>query len=214
MLLKINPNKDFSPSKVLFLIGAISLSVSWAIFASFVHNLGRMETLWEEIIELKDKSERVANEKNERDFYIKKYGSSEPFYLSKQLSSLSFLATEKEYLNGVLSIPAYMGSSEIKKKLGEIAFQKNHITLQESDRKKKAPLEQIEWKWAAPISVEESDIETILAIVEGVQIKEKTAPEGRPQTFFKEFSLKRKPTTHEFQRYEIDAKIVQRTYAP
>lgn len=173
-----------------------------------------MDRIWEEVFELKEKAEKVASEKSENDFYLKKYQSIDPLYLRKHLESLSFLSTEKKYLSEVSTIPAYVGNYEIKKKLGEISFEKNHVLLQEGEKKKKASLEQIEWRFEKPVIVEESDIETILAIVEGIQVGAQSGMEGRPQLFFKEFSLKRNLSPHFFERYEIDAKIIQRNISP
>lgn len=134
----------------------------------------------------------------------------DPFYLEHTLGNMRLSRLEAYSLESSKD-----SLSEVQKKRLHFLMGKENSLLFSKGKMLKGPsLTSQEIKQEHPVEVDETDIQRILAHLEGVPIGAYTPSQGRPPLTIKKFSLKRKKETSQgFPSYSLDMELWKREAA-
>jgi len=144
---------------------------------------------------------------------LKKYSTSNPYYLNHYLEPLLFCKNEILLLNRLSYHPAYINNEEIKERL-DFLKNNNSMKFAEEDTNNNSIVKETKEHLCSPIQIDYHDLEKILSFVEGRQINENIPPKDRPQLFIKSFSLTKEPSISSNEIFHLEMQLIKREFMP
>jgi len=187
MLIKIG--KLCLQSKALTFLACLPVLLSFSLVLIKTHNLEQLQEKMESL-HLKAKSSFLKREF--KNTFIKKYQNSDPYFLSKQLESLSFNLSEKKALNSFLSHTAFHQSFSLKNRLAFLKSSKNTLSFKEENISSNSFFKETEEIQQNPVELDINDIKKILSLVEEVSFENILPLDNTPFMIIKNFELTKK----------------------
>src|SRR5262249_902807 len=134
------------------------------------------------------------------------------FYIDKHLETLSFLQPEIEGLQKALSNKNFPDDENIKKRLEFLTGPSKNMVFTEGVVQSTPQFQEVTESLVHPVEVNEDDLRTILARIEGTQIGSEAPSPNRPQLIILDFKLERKSVTEKNQVFVLNLKLLKREF--
>jgi len=165
------------------------------------------------------RAKKAFDRKMQRHLFLKNYENSDPYFLDKEIESLTFLNREKELLKGWLIHPAVSNKEMISRRLQFLEGEENRLCFTEEEIQISSTCKETLEKQRFPIEVDVSDLQTLLTRIENPQnnlAQEKDSQnfwsKGRPQLVICNFSMTKKSAPLQNEVLEITMDILKREF--
>jgi len=141
------------------------------------------------------------------------YKDVDHFYIDKYLETLTFLEPEVESLHKVTNNKNYVEDEQIKKRLEFLSGSNNTLVFSEGVVETAPSFQETTETLVHPVEINVSDLQNILAKVEGVDIGSFHPGPNRPQLMILDFKLDKKSITEKNEVFTLNMKLLKREYS-
>lgn len=196
---------------VAYLIGIGLLPLLFVIFLFFSEK-SRLEELDNTIVMIQDQA-FLKEKKQAQNLAVRQhFRDADHFYIDKYLETLVFLEPEIETLQKIVKDKNFADDERIKKRLEFLTSQSNSLIFSEGSVQSFPLFQETAETLVHPVEVNTSDIQKILARIEGVDIGEFKPGPNRPQLVVTEFKLDKKKTTDNNEVFLLNLKLIKREF--
>lgn len=196
---------------VLYLIclGLIPCAFTFFLFHTKKSQLEDLQTKLETtqhlaILKEKKQSLNLAVRQHFRD--------ADHFYIDKHLETLVFLEPEIELLQKIVNDKNFADDERIKKRLEFLTSQANSLVFSEGIVQTFPLFQETDEILIHPVEVNATDIQKILARIEGVEIDAFTPGAYLPQLLITEFKLDKKKIAEKNEVFLLHLKLLKREF--
>lgn len=140
------------------------------------------------------------------------FREADHFYIDKYLETLVFLEPEIEQLQKIVQDKNFADDERIKKRLEFLTSQANALVFSEGVVQSFPLFQETAETLVHPVEVNATDIQKILARIEGVKMGEFTAGPHLPQLVITEFKLDKKRVNDKNEVYLLNLKLIKREF--
>jgi hypothetical protein len=140
------------------------------------------------------------------------FREADHFYIDKYLETLVFLEPEIEQLQKIIVDKNFADDERVKKRLEYLTSQANSLVFSEGVVQSFPQFQETTETLVHPVEVNASDIQKILARIEGVKIGEFSSGPNRPQLIITEFKLDKKKLNDKNEVYLLNLKLIKREF--
>jgi hypothetical protein len=140
------------------------------------------------------------------------FAGADHFYIDKYLETLVFLEPEVEILQKMIDDKNFAGDERVKKRLEFLTSSSNALTFSEGVVQAFPLFQETLETLIHPVEVNGSDIQKILACIEGIKIGDSVPGLCRPQLLVTEFRLDKKKMNDKHEVYLLDLKLIKREF--
>lgn len=140
------------------------------------------------------------------------YRDADHFYIDKYVETLTFLEPEIENLQKLVNNKNFAGDESVKKRLELLNGSGNSLVFTEGVVQSSPQFQEVTETLVHPVEVNTSDLEKILARVEGVPIGAHAPGPNRPQLIILDFKLDRKNVTEKSEVFLLNIKLLKREF--
>ncbi len=196
---------------VAYLIGLGLLPLLFVIFLFFSEK-SRLEELDSTIAMIQDQA-FLKEKKQAQNLAVRQhFRDADHFYIDKYLETLVFLEPEIETLQKIVKDKNFADDERIKKRLEFLTGQSNSLIFSEGSVQSFPLFQETTETLVHPVEVNASDIQKILARVEGVDIGEFKPGPNRPQLVITEFKLDKKKASDSNEVFLLNLKLIKREF--
>ena len=181
------------------------------VAANYFSEQQRLEELKNTIETLENKALNYKRQQASNMALINHYRDADHFYIDKYLETLNFLEPEIEALQKIVNHKNFTGDTNITTRLDALTGSNNLVFVEGVVQSYPLYQETTE-TLAHPIEVNVSDIEKILAKVEGTEIKSYKPGPNRPQLIVLDFKIDKKKHYNNNEVYMLNMKLLKREY--
>lgn len=196
-----------------------SLSIGPLLAAFFLYVEKQSFTVLEETSSLAMRKAKSAfHRKMRKDIFLAKHENSDPYFLDKEIESLSFLNHEKNDLKGWLSHPAVSNKEKLLRRIHFLENGENRLSFSEEETQMSKTCKETMEKQRYPIEIDPADLQSLLSHIEEIPNEEKpgsniaSSSKGRPQLLVCNFSMRKKNTPLQNEVFEITMDILKREF--
>ena len=204
--------KNIPLNRVVFYL--LSFGLLPLFFVFFLFN-----TQKNELDELKNYLENISHQalikekKQSLNMAVREHFSdADHFYIDKHLETLVFLEAEVERLQKIITDKNFANDERIKKRLNYLTGEENSLIFSEGVVQTFPFFQETAEALVHPVEVNHTDIQKILARIEGVKIGEFTPSPHRPQLQITEFKLDKKKIRDKNEVYVLNLKLIKREF--
>ncbi len=139
------------------------------------------------------------------------FKNTDHFYIDKNVESITLLNNEVESLKKIIKQSHFIENDAIKKRL-EYLSKGNTLVFSEGVVQAYPYFNETAETLVHPVEVDVSDIEDILAKIEGVEIGSYAPGPNRPQLLITDFKLERKRVWEKSEVFSLNIKLLKREY--
>ena len=185
------------------LLFAVALFFSEKIALQELHE--NLETIqYNALIKEKKQAANMAVRQHFRD--------ADHFYIDKNLETLVFLEPEIEQLQHIVKDKNFANNEAVKNRLEFLTSQSNTLVFSEGIVQTFPLFQETAETLVHPVEVDPSDIQKILAKVEGIKIGNYSPGPHRPQLTITDFKLNKKKVTESNEVFLLDMKLIKREF--
>lgn len=140
------------------------------------------------------------------------YREADHFYIDKNVETLVLLEPEIEQLQAIVADKNFTDNENIKKRLEFLTGGANSLAFSEGVVHSFPFFQETTETLIHPVEVERSDIQKILAKIEGIKIGPYSPGLHPPQLIITEFKLDKKKTNDKNEVYLLDIKLIKREF--
>lgn len=140
------------------------------------------------------------------------YKDADHFYIDKHIETLTFLEPEVESLQKLVSNKNFAGDELAKKRLEQLTGTANTMVFSEGIVQSTPTFQEVTETLVHPVEVNTSDLQKILARIDGVPIGPYTPGPNRPQLIILDFKLDRKNVTDKSEVFTLNLKLLKREF--
>ena len=177
-----------------------SLFSLWNLQARFKEN----EHLTQHVKRLYQKENSLAQAFHKHSLQLSQIKKSSPYYIPKEIESLSFLNSETEKLQMILD--HYKESPQHQLRLDFLKSGNNRLSFKEEKKITGSDFQETLLTLASPIEADEDDLKKTVFLIEENNLSEI----GKPQLIFKEFDLIKIKTNTQDEVFVLDFNIIKR----
>lgn len=193
----------------LLLMGALPFLAVAIFFSSELEQVDNLELYIEDVQHL---AERVEKKQAANIATRSKYRGADHFYIDKNLETLKFLQPELEGLQKVTENPNFIEDDWTRKRMAFLSGKQNRLSFSESNVQSTPFYKEVTESLLHPVEVNSSDVQKILALVEGRQIGAfKNAPQ-MPQLLILDFKLEKKNLREKNEVFDLNMKLLKREF--
>lgn len=142
----------------------------------------------------------------------KHFSDADHFYIDKYLETLVFLEPEIEQLQKIVQDKNFADDDRIKKRLELLTSQSNALVFSEGVVQSFPFFQETSETLVHPVEINATDIQKILARIEGVKMGEFSPGPHRPQLVITEFKLDKKKVNDKNEVYLLNLKLIKREF--
>lgn len=154
------------------------------------------------------RAKNAFQRKTRKSTFLAKHENSDPYFLDKEIESLSFLALEKQQLKKWLSHPAISNKDKLTRRINFIESGENRLSFTEEEIQVSKTCKETMEKQRHPIEVDVEDVKNLLAQIEDPS----NEPKRRPQLLICNFSMTKKSTPLQNEVFEITMDLLKREF--
>jgi hypothetical protein len=193
----------------MMLLGLLPILFVLFNFSSKQNSLNNLSTLVQEVTEtafVKEKKQAVnmALRQNFRD--------ADHFYIDKYLETIALLEPEIESLQKLISSKNYVEDDQVKKRLDLLTGPGNTLSFSEGIVQTTPLFQETTETLIHPVEINVSDLQQILARIEGVEIGPFKPSPNRPQMIITDFKLDKKSLSEKNEVYILNLKLLKREF--
>lgn len=140
------------------------------------------------------------------------YREADHFYIDKHLETLTFLEPEVEGLQKLLTNKNLADDEAIKKRLEFLTGSGNSMSFSEGVVQSAPQFQETTESLVHPVEVNNSDLQKILAKIEGTEIGSYQPSPNRPQLIILDFKLDRKGISEKNEVFVLNMKLLKREF--
>ncbi len=144
--------------------------------------------------------------------FVKWYSNADPYFLDRQIESLSFLLKERRQIHSLLNHPAVSQKETLQERLRFLAGGQNRLAFAEETIRSSSQIKETEEKQRHPVQVDESDLAHLCALIEDVSIGSFDPLPQMPQLLFLDFKIKKIQTPFHSEIYELESELLKREW--
>jgi hypothetical protein len=197
----------------------LSLSIGPLLAAFFLYMEKQSFNALEETSSLAMRKVKSAfHRKHRKEAFLAKHENSDPYFLDKEIESLSFLNQEKKQLKGWLSHPAISNKDKLFRRIHFLENGENRLSFSEDEIQVSKTCKETLEKQRYPIEIDPNDLQKLLSIIEessGEENELENKPsslKGRPQLLICNFSMTKKNAPLQNEVFEITMDLVKREF--
>lgn len=196
---------------ILYFLIAGMLPVLFAAF-HFLTLTGEINDL-RNYLELVEQQAFSREQKQAQNMAIREnYKEADHFYIDKNLETLDFLGPEEESLNVLVNNKYFAGDENVKKRLDLIGSEANSFLFTESNVQNYPYFQETTLSLVHPVEVNLSDLQHILALIEGESIGSYQPAPGRPQLIITDFKIDKKEVSPNNEVFQLNMKLLKREF--
>lgn len=193
----------------IFLAGLLPLFIAFVHFMSQRTQLRELENTLETVqhmafIKEKKQSTNIAVREHFRD--------ADHFYIDKHLETLVFLEPEIESLQKLINDKNFSDNEQIKKRLETLTGTGNSLIFTEGVVQSFPLFQETAETLVHPVEINISDLQKILAKVEGVDIGSYSPGPNRPQLLVIDFKIDKKKVSEKNEVFVLNMKLLKREF--
>lgn len=140
------------------------------------------------------------------------FHDADHFYIDKNLETLTFLEPEIEGLQKLLTNKNLADDDAIKKRLELLTGPGNSMIFSEGVVQSSPLFQETTETLVHPVEINNSDLQKILAKIEGINIGSYTPGPNRPQLIILDFKLDKKNTSEKNEVFVLNLKLLKREF--
>ncbi|CUI15646.1 conserved hypothetical protein [Candidatus Protochlamydia naegleriophila] len=140
------------------------------------------------------------------------FRDADHFYIDKYLETLVFLEPEIETLQKIAADKNFSNDEKIKKRLELLTSQGNSLVFSEGVVQAFPLFQETIETLVHPVEVSSTDLQKILARIEGIQIGSFAPGPNRPQLIITEFKLDKKKVNEKNEVFVLNLKLLKREF--
>lgn len=196
---------------VAYLIGLGLLPLLFVIFLFFSEK-SRIEELNNTIGMIQDQA-FLKEKKQAQNLAVRQhFRDADHFYIDKYLETLVFLEPEIDTLQKIVKDKNFADDERIKKRLEFLTSQSNSLIFSEGSVQSFPLFQETTETLVHPVEVNASDVQKILARIEGVDIGEFKPGPNRPQLVIIELKLDKKKVNDSSEVFLLNLKLIKREF--
>ncbi|HSX37610.1 MAG TPA: hypothetical protein VLE95_02135 [Chlamydiales bacterium] len=158
------------------------------------------------------KKGKIALERKDRkEKFIKRYCQADPFFLNKEIESLSFLQKERSTILSMIHHPALSEKNALQSRLNFLENE-NHLTFLEENIRSSSKIKETDENQRYPIQMDENDLQMLLAYIEDVPFGRNEPKPNMPQLLIRNLKIKRADTPLRSEVYEVTMELLKREW--
>ncbi len=158
------------------------------------------------------KSKRAFEKKARKENFLETHKNSDPYFLDKEIESLSFLENEKMLLKNWLSHPAIASKDALRQRLNFLESGQNRLSFTDDEIQFSKTLKETLEKQRETVEVDQDDLKNLLALIEEVPFESIPLKINRPQLIISDFSLTKKTTELQNEVFELKMELLKREF--
>jgi hypothetical protein len=139
------------------------------------------------------------------------YRDADHFYLDKHVESMVFLEPEIESLQKIMSQNNFAEDDKIKKRL-EYLTHENALAFAEGVVQSSPHFQEVIETQVHPVEINATDLQKVLAKIEGVEMGAFAPGPNRPQLLIIDFRLDKKKITEKNEVFLLNVKLLKREF--
>lgn len=140
------------------------------------------------------------------------YRDADHFYIDKYLETLVFLEPEVESLHKIINDKNFPDDELVKKRLETLTGPANSLVFSEGVVQSTPLFQETTETQVHPVEVNGSDLQKILAKIDGMEIGAHTPGPNLPQLIILDFKLDRKNITEKNEVFVLNLKLLKREF--
>jgi hypothetical protein len=140
------------------------------------------------------------------------FRDADHFYIDKYIETIPLLEPEVESLQKLINNPSFTEDEGIKKRLEFLTGTGNTLTFSEGVVQSTPLFQEVIETLVHPVEVNASDLQNILAKIEGIPIGTFAPAPGRPQLIILDFKLDKKVVSEKNEVYQLNLKLLKREF--
>jgi hypothetical protein len=181
-----------------------------ALFLFFQHT--QLQELEERFAAASRKGRVALSRKTQKERFLQRYASSNPYFIDQQIETLSFLQNERRHLESLLNHPALIRKEAIQQRLSFILSDENKLAFTEENIRTSSQMAEVDEKQRHPIQVDEEDLQRLLALIEDLRIGDHLPSKQSPQLLIRDFKLKKQQTALQTDVFELEMELLKREF--
>jgi hypothetical protein len=196
---------------ILYLICLGSLPFIFVIFL-FISQKNELEE-FQNTLEGVEQQAFIKEKKQALNLAVRQhFRDADHFYIDKYLETMVFLEPEIEQLQKIIQDENFADDERTKKRLELLTGQGNALVFSEGVVQAFPLFQETAETLVHPVEVNVTDIQKILARIEGIKIGEFNAGPHRPQLIITEFKLDKKKLNDKNEVYLLNLKLIKREF--
>jgi hypothetical protein len=196
------------PPFFLLLLGISPLVSSFLLF----NERQSVEIFQNQFSSIALKSKTAFEKKERKERFLQTHKNSDPYFLDKEIESLSFLANEKTQLKNWLSHPAIANKDMLKKRLIFLESDQNRLSFTDDEIQFSKTVRETLEKQREIVEVDQDDLKNLLALIEETSLDSAPSKINRPQLVISDFSLTKKNTNLQNEVFELKMELLKREF--
>lgn len=140
------------------------------------------------------------------------FREADHFYIDKNLESLIFLEPEIEMLQKILSDKNFADDERLKARLEYLTGETNNLVFSEGVVQNYPLFQETMETLVHPVEINTTDLQKILARIEGVEMGEHKPGPHRPQLLITEFRIDKKKVYDKNEVFLLNLKLLKREF--
>lgn len=170
-----------------------------------------LQELEHRFLDTSQKEKFAMMRKTRKERFIERYRNSDPFFLDKQIESLSFLQKERLKIESLIHHPALVNKPGWQERLGWISGPNNRLAFIEENIRISSKIKETDEKQRYPVQLDESDLEKLFASVEDIPIGAHQSVDKSPQLIIRNCTIKKIPNLFS-EVFEVDMELLKREW--
>lgn len=187
------------------------LPIVLAVF-NFISKQGGLESLVNGISYVQQQADMKERKQAINVALKQHFRDTDHFYIDKNLETLQFLEPEVEALQKIMSNKNFPDDDTIKKRYEYLTGGGNSLLFSEGAVQSTSVFQEMTETIVHPVEVDISDIQKILAKVEGVEIGPHKSGPSRPQLLILDFKIEKKKSNEKNEVYSLNMKLLKREF--
>jgi hypothetical protein len=152
---------------------------------------------------------RCALEKRmQKERFLHRFASSEPYFIDQSLESLSFLQKEKSELQLIRNHPACSNRQAVDQRIAFLESAENSLAFAEENIRTSKRIKETDERQLHPIELDVDDLEHLLSLIEDMPIGAYAPNSHSPQLLIQDFLLTKKDRTV----YQLNLSLLKREF--
>lgn len=198
--------------RLLLYIALLGLLPALAAFFYFMSNLSSVKSTSHNI-QFIEQQAATREKKQAINIAVRNnFREADHFYIDKYLENMSFLDSEIESLQKVITNKNFPDDENIKKRLEQLTGPENDLIFTEGVVQSTPIFQETTETLVHPVEVNVQDIRSLLARIEGTPIGSEISALNRPQLIILDFKIEKKHLTERNDVFVLNLKLLKREF--
>ncbi len=170
------------------------------------------EVFQNQFLSIAKKAKKAFEKKERKEWFLAVHKNSDPYFLDKEIESLSFLEQEKARLKNWMSHPALSNKDSLKERLHFLESDQNRISFVEAGIQISNTFKETLEKQRESVEIDQGDLKRLLSLIEEQSLDPEFLKTNRPQLVICDFSLSKKSTVLQNEVFDLKMDILKREF--